>query len=150
MEVIHGYVRSRKYRAHCGKHAFPLHIWASSRKNVRPERVFGSVFSKRLGRGLLTLVPLLGPDTLSVGASGAIFGVIGAVTVYARRSIGQSIISALMFVFLLFALNLGQNVNYLAHLGGLGAGLLLGYLLATTRKTHQAVTYEYKYPSSYP
>ena len=107
-------------------------------------------FVSGLAGGLLTLVPLLGPDMLSVGASGAIFGLIGAVTVYARRSIGQSIISALVFVFLLFAINLGQNVNYLAHLGGLGAGLLLGYLLATTRKTHQAVTYEFKYPSSYP
>lgn len=106
-------------------------------------------FLSGLAGGLLTLVPLLGTDTLSVGASGAIFGVIGAVTVYARRSIGQSIISALLFVFLLFAFNLGQNVNYLAHLGGLGVGLLLGYLLATARKTHQAVTYEYRYPSSY-
>lgn len=106
-------------------------------------------FLSGLAGGLLTLVPLLGPDMLSVGASGAIFGMIGAVTVYARRSIGQSIISALMFVFLLFVLNLSQNVNYLAHLGGLGAGLLLGYLLATTRATHRAVTYEYRYSSSY-
>ena len=107
-------------------------------------------FLSGLAGGLLTLVPIMDPNTVSVGASGAIFGMIGAVTIYSRRAIGQSIISALVYVFILFILNLSQNVNYLAHLGGLGAGLLLGYLFATTRKPHQAVTYEFKYPSSYP
>jgi len=107
-------------------------------------------FVSGLAGGLLTLVPIMDPNTVSVGASGAIFGMIGAVTIYSRRAIGQSIISALVYVFILFILNLGINVNYLAHLGGLGAGLLLGYLFATNRKPRQAVTYEFKYPSSYP
>lgn len=100
-----------------------------------------------LAGGLLTL--FLWPDSLSVGASGAIFGMIGACTVYLRRAIGQSIITALMFVFFLFAFNFGPNVNYLAHLGGLAVGLLMGYVLAATRKRGRPVTYEFKYPSSY-
>lgn len=105
--------------------------------------------------GILTfLLPLLFPSLIefgivSVGASGAIFGTLGAVAVYARRAIGQSILSALMYVFLLFFINLGPNVNYFAHLGGLAVGLLIGYMLATTRRPHQVVTYEHNYKSSY-
>lgn len=104
-------------------------------------------FLSGLAGGLLTL--FFWPGTLSVGASGAIFGMIGACTVYLRRAIGQSIITALMFVFFLFALNLGPNVNYLAHLGGLAVGLLIGYVLAATRKVRRPVTYQFRYPSSY-
>lgn len=101
-----------------------------------------------LAGGFLTLVfwPL---DTLSVGASGAIFGVLGATIIYARRSIGQSIMTALMYAFFLFAINIGPNVNYLAHFGGLVTGLLIGYLLAASRRPKHAVTYEHTYPTSW-
>jgi rhomboid protease GluP len=104
-------------------------------------------FLSGLAGGFLTLMlwPL---DTLSVGASGAIFGMVGATIIYARRSIGQSIITALLYAFFLFFLNLGENVNYLAHLGGLVVGLLIGYLLATSRKPRQGITYHYRYSYS--
>jgi len=104
-------------------------------------------FLSGLAGGFLTL--LLGPNTVSVGASGAIFGMIGACTIYARRAIGQSVVTALLYSFFLLMINISQNVNVFAHLGGLIAGLLIGYLLATTRKPRQIVTYEYNYPSSY-
>ena len=104
-------------------------------------------FMSGLAGGLLTL--FLWPDILSVGASGAIFGMIGATMVYLRRAIGQSIITALIFVFFLFAFNFGPNVNYLAHLGGLAVGLIIGYFLAATRKPRQQVSYHFSYPSSY-
>jgi rhomboid protease GluP len=108
-------------------------------------------FLSGLAGGVLTFwLPLLFPflmdfNAVSVGASGAIFGMIGAVAVYARRAIGQSILSALMYVFFLFFINLAPNVNYFAHLGGLAVGLLIGYLLAMTRKPRQVVTYEHNY-----
>ena len=104
-------------------------------------------FLSGLAGGFLTLS--LGPNMLSVGASGAIFGMIGACTIYARRAIGQSIVTALLYSFFLLVINISQNVNVFAHLGGLIAGLLIGYGLATTRKPRQIVTYEYSYPSSY-
>jgi len=69
--------------------------------------------------------------------------------VYLRRAIGQSIITALMFVFFLLVFNFGPNVNYLAHFGGLAVGLLIGYVLAATRKPRQQVSYQFRYPSSY-
>ena len=92
---------------------------------------------------LLTL--LLGPQLVSVGASGAIFGMFGAVAIYVRRAVGQSIMSALMYAFFLLMISWGPNVNFLAHLGGLVAGLLIGYLLAVKRKFKVVYAYEYRY-----
>ena len=103
-------------------------------------------FLSGLAGGLLTL--LLWPDTLSVGASGAIFGVLGATMIYARRAIGQSVITALLYAFFLLAINTSPGVNIMAHLGGLVAGLLIGYLLAATRKPKAAYTYGYDYSYS--
>jgi len=96
-------------------------------------------FVSGLGGNLLSL--LMGPDVVSVGASGAIFGVFGASVIYMRRSVGQSIAGALMYSFYLFILNVGVGVNLLAHFGGLAAGLLMGYLLAQTRRHTYAVRY---------
>jgi rhomboid protease GluP len=101
-----------------------------------------------LAGGFLSLLlgPLLfGPDLLSVGASGAIFGVLGATIIYARRAIGQSIVTALLYAFFLFAINTGPSVNYLAHLGGLVIGLLMGYTLASGRRLKPQITYQYGY-----
>jgi rhomboid protease GluP len=95
-----------------------------------------------LGGNALSL--LFGPNLVSAGASGAIFGVFGAVVIYMRRAIGQSIIGALMYAFFLFMINsFSPGVNILAHLGGLGVGLLIGYSLAATRRVK--ITYRYSY-----
>ncbi len=90
----------------------------------------------------------LGPDLFSVGASGAIFAMFGACAVYARRSVGQSIVGALVFSFFLLIISSGENVNYLAHIGGLVAGLVIGYVIARRRKPQTAyqVTYSYVAP----
>ena len=82
---------------------------------------------------VLSLV-IFDPYFISVGASGAIFSMFGACIIYARRSVRQSILGALVYAFFLFFINTGEGVNIVAHLGGLGFGLLLGYLLATRRK----------------
>ncbi|MEM2118080.1 MAG: rhomboid family intramembrane serine protease [Candidatus Bathyarchaeia archaeon] len=96
-----------------------------------------------LSGNLLTL--LFGPGMLSAGASGAIFGMFGAVTIYVRRAVGQSILGALMYSFFLLMVNIGPNVNNLAHFGGLIIGLLIGYALATKRKITMTYRYHYSY-----
>jgi rhomboid protease GluP len=100
-------------------------------------------FLSGLTGNLLTL--LFGLDMVSAGASGAIFGVFGACIIYIRRAIGQSIITALMYAFFLFMINIGPGVNFLAHLGGLAVGLLIGYVLGATRRRSVTPTYEYRY-----
>ena len=61
----------------------------------------------------------MGPNFISVGASGAIFALFGAAVIYDRRRLGQSIVGALIFAFFLLLFSSGENVNYLAHIGGL-------------------------------
>jgi len=78
-----------------------------------------------------------GPDFISVGASGAIFSLFGACVIYSRRSVRQSILGALVYAFFLFFINVGEGVNIIAHLGGLGFGLIIGYWLASRRKPGQ-------------
>ena len=90
----------------------------------------------------LLLLPL---DVPSVGASGAIFAMFGACTIYARRSVRQSIIGALIYALFLLLLSSGLYVNNFAHIGGLVTGLLIGYVLATRRKPETRYTISYSY-----
>ena len=95
--------------------------------------------------GNLLSLAFLPIDASSVGASGAIFAMFGACTIYARRAVGQSIIGALIFAFFLLILSSGTNVNVLAHIGGLAAGLLSGYVLAIRRKPATVYKISYSY-----
>ena len=104
-------------------------------------------FLTGLAGNLLTLW-FMDPLTPSAGASGAIFGMFGACVIYDRRSIGQSIVGALIYAFFLFIISAGPNVNYFAHLGGLGAGLLIGYILASRRKGDAKYRISYSYGRS--
>jgi len=85
-------------------------------------------FGSGLFGNILSLVvwPL---DTVSVGASGAIFGIFGACIIY----IYQSIIAVIFYSFLLFMMSSGYGVNIYAHFGGLVIGLVLGYFFAKRR-----------------
>lgn len=87
----------------------------------------------------------LGPNLLSVGASGAIFSLFGAIVVFNRRSVRQSILGALVYAFFLLFISAGPGVNDFAHFGGLGFGLLVGYWLATRRKPHEQYSVKYKH-----
>ena len=82
-------------------------------------------FASGLFGSILSL--LLGMNTISVGASGAIFGLFGAVTIYSGKMNLQSILVALIYAVYFFILNIGVNVNVFAHAGGLLVGLVLGY-----------------------
>jgi rhomboid protease GluP len=107
--------------------------------------IVGGLFGNLLSLGFLPY------NVPSVGASGAIFALFGAVVVHARRSIGQSILGAVIYGFFLLFISSGPNVNYLAHIGGLAAGLIIGYVLAARRKRgvqYRHTTYSYGNPLS--
>lgn len=81
---------------------------------------------------------VLGTTDPSVGASGAIFGLIGAEAAffvlnrrlfgaYARQRLGN--VAVLLVINLVFGFT-SPNINNLAHLGGLIAGFLLGLALS--------------------
>src|SRR5207249_4774566 len=75
------------------------------------------------------------PQEISVGASGAIFGLVGAYSIFVlmhRRAFPRHGIPALPWLILVIGLNLAiglfvPNVDNYAHIGGLLSGCLLGW-----------------------
>ena len=75
------------------------------------------------------------PQEISVGASGAVFGLVGAYSVFVlmhRRAFRKGGIPALLWLIIVIAGNLSigffvPNVDNYAHLGGLLSGCLLGW-----------------------
>jgi len=86
---------------------------------------FGSLLSGTLG------VMLLDPLAITVGASGAVFGLMGATVVYQFRrglspwsnGIGSLLIINLIFTFA------RPNISVGGHIGGLLGGLFIGWLI---------------------
>ncbi len=76
------------------------------------------------------------PQEVSVGASGAIFGLVGAYGIFVlvhRRALQRGGIPALMWLVCIIGINLGiglviPNVDNYAHIGGFLSGCLLGWL----------------------
>ena len=77
------------------------------------------------------LPPLMSGSNLTVGASASIFGLLGALVHYGRRSGSSAVLSqamywaVMMFVFGFFM----SGVDNLAHAGGFAGGFLAGRLL---------------------
>lgn len=105
---------------------------------LRAEELFKSIeflfiyFASGLAGNMLTL--LLPLQTVSAGASGAIFGIFGASVIYIRKTLGMPVFTALIYSLLFLMLSASEGVNLFAHLGGLVAGLAIGYFFAKNLK----------------
>jgi membrane associated rhomboid family serine protease len=85
------------------------------------------------------------PNIASVGASGALFGLFGALLVLANRrgiSIWQSGLGATLVLNILISLSI-PNISIGAHAGGLVGGVILGWLYVelAERRGRRAVFY---------
>lgn len=83
-------------------------------------------------------VALLSFGTPVVGASGAVFGLFGAILVIGRH-IGANIagIAIILGVNLVIGFIPGFNVSWQAHVGGLVVGALIGFIFTRTRAPRQ-------------
>ena len=109
--------------------------------------IFGRLLEPMLGRarflalylisglaGSIGVVVFAAPNAQVLGASGAIFGLMGAFVVIQRRLGGN-----MTQLYILLAINLaigfipGANISWQAHLGGLIGGALVGLILLETR-----------------
>jgi rhomboid protease GluP len=86
----------------------------------------------------LFLLPLA---TISGGASGAIFGLVGSYVAIARqvRQLGV----ALLYAALVFVMSLGLGVNIYAHFFGLISGFVLGLLYSRQRSGGYSTSYSF-------
>lgn len=84
---------------------------------------------------------LLSPDALTAGASGAIFGLMGALVVLERQRgialLGGSI-GPLLLVNLIFTFAYAGSISVGGHLGGLAGGVVTGFLLSGFGRGHLA------------
>ena len=84
--------------------------------------------------GNIFSVILLPPYTISLGASGAIFGLIGAafLIIILRRDT-PLIFIGLLYVFYFIFSSFSPQINYFAHIFGLIGGFILGYLFKRSK-----------------
>ena len=124
--------------AHLAFNAYALFIFG-----VEMERIYGPdrfiiIYILSGLFGSLASFAFRGPDVLSAGASGAIFGVIGMNLAYFikhRDTLGQFGRQRMAGTLMIIGINLVfgftmPGIDNLAHLGGLAAGFLLGYGMA--------------------
>ncbi len=71
----------------------------------------------------------MGSEYVSVGASGAIFGIFGANLMILRKNYRQQVKSALFVALIFFSMTISVDTNILAHAGGLVTGLIMGYYI---------------------
>ncbi|WP_328748749.1 rhomboid family intramembrane serine protease [Streptomyces sp. NBC_00285] len=86
---------------------------------------------------------LASPNTATLGASGAIFGLFGATAVLMRRlNYDLRPIIALLVINLIFTFNPAFNISWQAHIGGLVAGIVTGYgMVHAPRERRSLVQY---------
>lgn len=144
-ELSHGVGTGEWYRiftvalVHGGLTHLAFNMWALFVLGNPIEYAFGKVryltiFFVSLVAGSLASLALSAPNQVSVGASGAIFGLFGAFAVAGKR-IGANVRSILVLIGINFALDfILPNIDWHAHLGGLIGGAITAKLFLMLKK----------------
>ncbi|MCL2514366.1 MAG: rhomboid family intramembrane serine protease [Microbacteriaceae bacterium] len=129
-------------------HASILHIGL----NMYTLWIFGQILEPMIGKWrYLTLflisgvagsvgMLVLAPGHAAIGASGAIFGMFGCLLILQRKlggPIRQLVVLIVINLVLGFIPLFGATIAWQAHVGGLAGGLLVGLVLAETRRISQ-------------
>ena len=112
--------------AHLGYNMIFLALFGPKGEELYGRRRFLAIY---IFSGLFASLTFLlyPPGSVSAGASGAIFGILGANLVALRGKYPHGIRNALLYGFLFFIL--AKSTGFAAHLGGLVFGFVVGYAL---------------------
>ena len=126
---------------HIGFNMYVLYVLGQMLEPVLGRLRFGLIYAVSLLAGSLGAL-LVSPHSPTVGASGAVFGIMGAAAVEMRARqipIMQSGIGGLILINLIFSFSFA-NISVGAHVGGLIAGALTaGLIQAGSRYRAQAL-----------
>lgn len=126
-------------------HADPIHLFSNmialllfgatveNNNNVSKIQFLLVYFVSGLIGNVFSLL-LLDLGDYSLGASGAIFGLIGVAFIIIATDYPPLLLFALFYVAFFIFYSFTPGVNYWAHIFGLLGGLLLGYLFYTRKK----------------
>jgi membrane associated rhomboid family serine protease len=130
---------------HLGFNMYVLYLYGTIVERMYGPFEYAAIyFLCAAGGSVLTI--LVDPDQFALGASGAIFGIIGLLFAVSRRhhavvgrearsmmaGIGSYLVFLLLFTFLM------PGISWTGHLGGLAVGAILGYLLPPSHVTTMA------------
>jgi rhomboid protease GluP len=142
--AVHGVATGEWYRiftvalVHGGLTHLGFNMWALFVLGNPIEQAFGrkrflAVFFISLLTGSLASLALSSANQVSVGASGALFGLFGAFAVVAKK-IGADIRSIAVIIAINFAIDFVlPNIDWHAHLGGLIGGAITAKFLLRKR-----------------
>ncbi len=115
---------------HLGLNMFVLWIVGRQMEQILGPARYVALYIVALVAGAFAVM-LVDPNALTVGASGAIFGLMGAAASYQRSrgiNLMQSGLGALIVINLVFTFAV-PGISIGGHIGGLVAGLITGWLI---------------------
>jgi membrane associated rhomboid family serine protease len=123
---------------HIGFNMLALYFLGPMLENVLGRTRFLALYLVSGITGSAAVMVLSSPHTLTLGASGAIFGLMGALAVVALKVRGQ-VQSVLMWIALnlVFTFTVG-GISWQGHIGGLVGGALLGIAMAYAPRQNRA------------
>ncbi|KZE93821.1 Rhomboid protease GluP [Agromyces sp. NDB4Y10] len=131
-------VHSRDLIFHVALNMYTLWIFGQLLEGVLGRWRFLALYLISGFAGSVAVLWLADPLTGVVGASGAIFGLMGAFLVIQRRLGGNATqLLILVGINLVIGFVPGFNISWQAHLGGLIGGALVGLIYVETRKRDQ-------------
>jgi membrane associated rhomboid family serine protease len=135
--ITAGFVHDPSNVLHVLLNMYSLYIFGQVLEPIIGRARFAALYLISLFGGSVGVLWLASPDSWVVGASGAIFGLMGAYFVI-LRTLGQnsSQILGLIAINLVFGF-VSTGVSWQGHVGGLITGGLVALVLANTRKVSQ-------------
>ncbi len=135
--ITAGFVHSEGSFMHIALNMYSLYILGSVLEPMLGRPRFFTLYLLSILGGSIAVLLLDSPISSVVGASGGVFGLMGAYFII-LKSLGQSggQITAIIALNLVFSF-IGSNISWQAHLGGLVVGGLVAFAYAKTRQVYQ-------------